>query len=241
MRIEGLRKSYGGVRALDDVSLAVRRGSIHALIGENGAGKSTLMKILAGAQSQDEGALLMDDKAMRFRSPEQARRSGIAIVYQELSMLPTRSVLANLFVNREPTRFGFVSTRTMRKRAYPILAQLGLADLDLNLPVRALPIADQQLVEIAKALLTEPKILLLDEPNSALNRTETQRLFSILRRLRAEGITMLYVSHRLEEVREICDEITVMRNGEVVLSRPTVDLTIGELVEAMLGRRQKEL
>ena len=165
---------------------------------------------------------------------------GIGIVYQELSILPERPVLANLFVNREPTRFGLVASREMEQRARPVLARLGL-DVDLDLPVGRVSIAERQLIELARVLLERSRVLILDEPNSALNDRETQRLFAILRELAAEGITVLYVSHRLEEVFEIADRVTVMRDGREVLTRATRDLTMPEVVEAMVGTKQDEL
>src|SRR2546421_654076 len=206
--IRGLSKRYGGVQALAGMHLEVERGHVHAVIGENGAGKSTLMKILAGVVRADAGEIELDGEPATIGSPKDAAEHGIGIVYQELSLFPTRSTLANLFVLHEPTRHGLVSRREMRRRAEGFLARIGL-HVDVDGPVRDLPIGEQQLVEICRALLTNPRLLILDEPNSALSERETQRLFAILRDLAAGGITILYVSHRLEEVFEIADRITV--------------------------------
>jgi ABC-type sugar transport system ATPase subunit len=241
LQVVALSKRFGGVVALDGVSFEVKKGSIHALVGENGAGKSTLVKILAGATLADSGEIHIFGSATGFKTPGEAHDHGLALVHQELTVLPPRSVLANLFVNREPSGWFGVSKRRMAALAQPVLEQLGLSGLDLDTPASALAIADQQLLEIAKALILSPKVLLLDEPNSALNRQETQRLFTILRQLRADGNTMIYVSHRLEEVLEICDAVTVLRNGRTISTGPTRGLSVANLVDAMLGRSQTEL
>jgi ABC-type sugar transport system ATPase subunit len=238
--IRGLSKRYGGVQALAGMHLEVGRGHIHAVVGENGAGKSTLMKILAGVVRADEGEIELDGQPATIASPKDAAEHGIGIVYQELSLFPTRSTLANLFVLREPTRHGLVSRREMRRLAASMLAQIGL-HVDLDRPVAELPIGERQLIEICRVLLTEPRLLILDEPNSALSERETQRLFDILRHLAERRITMLYVSHRLEEVFEIADRITVMRNGREVVTKDRAELTIPQVIEGMIGRHQDEL
>jgi ABC-type sugar transport system ATPase subunit len=235
--VQSLVKRYGGVIALDSMSLDVTRGTIHAIAGENGAGKSTLMKILAGVVRQDSGTIHFDGQAVSFDSPNTARQHGIGIVYQELSLFPERSVLANLFVNREPTRFGFVSQRLMRERSASALEQLGL-DVDVDEPVGLLTIGERQLVELCRVLLEAPRLLILDEPNSALNERETARLFTVLRGLRERGITMLYVSHRLEEVFSIADHVTVCRNGREVFTKAIRETTIPAVIEGMIGGRQ---
>ncbi|HET9548379.1 MAG TPA: sugar ABC transporter ATP-binding protein [Desertimonas sp.] len=240
INIAGLRKTYGGIVAVEGMDLDVASGTIHAIVGENGAGKSTLMKALAGAIRPDAGSISIDGQAVELASARAARENGIGIVYQELSILPDRPLLANLFVNREPTRFGLVATREMERRARPVLARLGL-DVDLAVPVGSVSIAERQLIELARVLLQHPSVLILDEPNSALNDRETQRLFAILRELAGEGITVLYVSHRLEEVFQIADRVTVMRDGREILTRDTTALTIPEVVEAMVGTKQEDL
>jgi ribose transport system ATP-binding protein len=222
------------------MSLDVRRGTIHAVVGENGAGKSTLMKALAGVVRPDSGSIALDGEEIVIDSPSAARRRGIGIVYQELSLFPERPVLANLFVNREPVRHGLVSTRAMEDESQDLLAELGL-HVDLHAPVSRLTIGEQQLVELCRVLLEEPRLLILDEPNSALNKRETERLFGVLQRLRGRGITMLYVSHRLEEVFAIADRVTVTRNGRDVLTKDRAALTIPEVIEGMIGRHQEEL
>jgi ribose transport system ATP-binding protein len=240
IKIDGLRKSYGGIVAVEAMDLEVASGSIHAIVGENGAGKSTLMKALAGAIRPDAGSIALDGEPVELASAQAARDNGIGIVYQELSILPDRPLLANLFVSREPTRFGLVASREMERRARPVLARLGL-NVELDVPVGEVSIAERQLIELARVLLEHPRVLILDEPNSALNDRETRRLFAILRELAGLGITVLYVSHRLEEVFEIADRVTVMRDGREILTRETKDLTIPQVVEAMVGKKQEDL
>jgi ABC-type sugar transport system ATPase subunit len=240
LAVRNLAKRYGGVTALQDMNLRVERGAIHAVVGENGAGKSTLMKALAGVVRPDSGAIEMDGEEVAIDSPGAARNLGIGIVYQELSLFPQRSVLANLFVNREPGRFGFVSGQAMEERSRDLLDRLG-PRVDVREPVGLLSIGEQQLVELCRVLLEEPRLLILDEPNSALNKGETERLFEVLRQLRARGITMLYVSHRLEEVFAISDAVTITRNGRDVLTKDRSVLTIPEVIEGMIGQRREAL
>ncbi len=222
------------------MSLQVQPGTIHAIVGENGAGKSTLMKILAGVVRPDSGTILLDGESIRIGTPQAARDHGIGIVYQELSLFPQRSVLANLFVNREPTRNGFVSQRIMQERSAAMLDQLGL-QVDVMQPVSRLSIGEQQLVELCRVLLEAPRVLILDEPNSALNERETSRLFIVLNELRVRGITILYVSHRLEEVFAVADRVTVTRNGRAVFTQDRSQLTIPQVIEGMIGTAQRDL
>jgi ribose transport system ATP-binding protein len=238
--VEGLNKRYGGVVALDGMNLTVHPGTIHAVVGENGAGKSSLMKILAGVESADSGTISLDGAVVNLGTPNAAQALRIGIVFQELSLFPDRSVLANLFVNDEPTRMGFISLRLMRRRAAPLLARVGL-DVDVAAPVRDLSIGERQLVELCRVLGESPRVLILDEPNSALSGAETARLFAVLRELRQGGITVLYVSHRLEEVFEVADRVTVMRNGREVMTRERAGLKIADVVQAMVGRREDDL
>ena len=198
------------------------------------------MKALAGVVRPDSGAIEIDGEEVAIDSPGAARNLGIGIVYQELSLFPQRSVLANLFVNREPARFGFVSRQAMEERSRDLLDRLGLR-VDVREPVGLLSIGEQQLVELCRVLLEEPRLLILDEPNSALNKGETERLFEVLRQLRARGITMLYVSHRLEEVFAISDAVTITRNGRDVLTKDRSALTIPEVIEGMIGQRREAL
>jgi ribose transport system ATP-binding protein len=240
VEVAGLRKHYGGIVALDDMALAVAPGTIHAIVGENGAGKSTLMKILAGAVQPDSGEIRVGGEVVELPTPAAARRRGIGIVYQELSLFPERSILANLFVEHEPTRRGFVDGGAMLREAAPVLGRIGLR-AHPSTPVGQPALAERQLVELSRLLIERPEVLILDEPNSALNERETSRLFGILRELSAGGVTILYVSHRLEEVFAIADRITVMRNGRAVLEGDRAELTIPAVVRAMIGTAQETL
>lgn len=230
----GLSKAYGGVQALTDMNLSVARGSVHAVIGENGAGKSTLMKILAGAVRPDNGEIRIDGQLADLKTPAAASSLGVGIVYQELTVFPERSILANLFVSKQPRRKGLVDKRAMEKTARPVLDRMGL-NVPTSTPIAVLGVGEQQLVELTRLLIRRPQVLILDEPNSALNERETQRLFEVLRELTAGGITIIYVSHRLEEVFQIADRITVMRNGGLVWTKDLSDTSIPEVVDAMVG------
>jgi ribose transport system ATP-binding protein len=238
--VAGLRKAYGGIQALAGVDLAVEAGTVHAVVGENGAGKSTLMKVLAGAVHPDDGDVSVAGELVHLASPADARQLGVGIVYQELSLFPERSVLANLFPDHQPTRFGLVDEAEMRRQAGPVLARLGLHAKPETL-VGSLDIADRQLVELCRVLIERPRVLILDEPNSALNERETRRLFAVLRELSADGITIIYVSHRLEEVFDIANRITVMRNGVVVTTVDRATASMARVVEAMVGTSPAEL
>jgi ABC-type sugar transport system ATPase subunit len=232
---EQLHKSYGGIAALKEVDFRVRAGSVHALVGENGAGKSTLVKVLAGATSPDTGTLRLDGEEMRFSSTAVAAAHGIAVVSQELSLFPDLDVLANLFPMREPRWGPFVARAKMVEQAEPILRELGL-DVDPRLLVASLSLEQRQLLEIARALMVRPRVLILDEPTSALHVRETQRLHAVLRTLRQRAVAVVYVSHVLEDVLSLCDEVTVLRDGKCVLDAiPASQLKIDEIVYAMLG------
>lgn len=231
----GVSKRYGGVVALQPTDFAVRPGTVHALLGENGAGKSTLVKILTGSVRPDSGRLLIDGSPVAFASTADAARGGVAVVSQELSLFPELSVLANLFAMREPRRRGLLDRRAMTVRAAPVLAELGLG-VDVRRPLGDLPLAGQQLVEIARALLTEPRVLVLDEPTSALESASADNLLRIVGVLRSRGAGVVFVSHILEEVLSVADEITVLRDGRTVLDRrPRAELDIPAIVSAMLG------
>jgi ABC-type sugar transport system ATPase subunit len=230
-------KSYGGVVALSGAGLHVRAGSVHALLGENGAGKSTLVKVIAGAVKPDAGVLRLDGREVSFASTALAARSGVAVVSQELSLFPDLDLLSNLYPMRELRRGPFVDRTEMWRRAQPVLAELGL-ELGPRDPVQTLSHAQRQLVEVAKALITEPRVLILDEPTSALETKSTEALMEALRVLRERQVAVIFVSHILEEVMALCDRITVLRDGRVVLEGVArEDLSIPEVVGAMLGDR----
>jgi ABC-type sugar transport system ATPase subunit len=234
----GVSKRYGGVVALAPTDFVVRPGSVHALLGENGAGKSTLVKILTGSLAPDSGRLSIDGTAVTFTHTADAALNGVAVVSQELSLFPDLSVLANLFTMREIRHRGLLDRRAMTRLAEPVLAELGL-ELDVKCPLGDLTLADQQLVEIARALLTQPRVLVLDEPTSALESASTDNLLRIITVLRSRGTGVVFVSHILEEVLSVSDEVTVLRDGEAVLQqaeRSSVD--IPTIVSAMLGDKR---
>jgi len=236
--MRGIGISFPGVRALDGVDLSVGRGRVLALCGENGAGKSTLMKILAGVVPHGayEGEVRIDGAVVRFASTRDAEDRGVAIIHQELSLFPDLPVEENLFVGRERARRGVVDRERTRAEARALLARLGI-DVDPRTPVRDLPLAQAQLVEVARALSRAADVLVLDEPTSALGEAEVERLFGILRGLRTEGLTMIYISHRMDEIRAVCDEAAVLRDGRAVLPpTPIARLTKDEIVRAMVGR-----
>jgi L-arabinose transport system ATP-binding protein len=232
----GVGKIFPGVVALADVSFSVRPGEIRALMGENGAGKSTLLKILAGEYRPDSGAVIVDGQARAFASPRDSAAVGVAIIHQELHLVPDLSVAENLLLGDFPRRGGFLDRRALRARAVEILARLG-EDIDPDSPVRALSIGKRQMIEIGKALLRDARIIAFDEPTSSLSARETQTLMRIIRDLRAEGRAILYVSHRMEEVFALCDSVTVLRDGRHVVDYPAMgDVDQARLITAMAGR-----
>src|SRR5689334_237604 len=229
-------KSFGAVQALVDGSIELHSGEAHALVGENGAGKSTLVKILAGVYQPDAGALLADGVQITLHGPAAARAAGIAVIYQEPSLFPDLTVAENMFIGRQPLSSGRrIDRRAMRAEAAEIFARLGVL-LDPARIARGLSIADQQVVEIGKAISLEARVIVMDEPTAALSATEVDRLFDVVRTLRAAGAAVLFISHRLEEVFEICQRVTVMRDGRTVLARELAGLTADDLVRAMVGR-----
>jgi ABC-type sugar transport system ATPase subunit len=237
LEARGISKSFGGVVALNGAGLTVRAGSVHALLGENGAGKSTLVKVIAGAVRPDSGVLLLDGEEVSFASTAEAARHGVAVVSQELSLFPDLDVLANLYPMREPRRGPFVDRAEMWRRAEPVLAELGLA-VHQRQPVATLSLAERQLVEVARALVTNPRVLILDEPTSALETASTETLLGVLGVLRERQVAVVFVSHILDEVMTLCDRVTVLRDGEVVMAgAPREGLTVSEVVAAMLGER----
>ena len=234
--VDGISKRYPGVVALDAVSLDVHAGEVHALCGENGAGKSTLMKIMAGAEKPDEGEVRVDGRPTGPLDPISARRLGVGIIYQELSLFPTMSVLDNLFTSRQPvTRWGLLDRPRMRTEATALLARLN-TEVPLDAPVGSLSIASQQMLEIARALAEECRVLIMDEPTGTLSERETRVLFTLIRTLRAQGVAIIYISHRLDEVFELADRISVMRDGRLVSTAPTSEMTRERLITLMVGR-----
>jgi ribose transport system ATP-binding protein len=235
-RMNGVSKRYGGVRALENADLAVKAGRVHAILGENGAGKSTLIKVMTGVVAPDEGAMLMDENAVSFRSPADAASHGIACVFQELSLIPDLSVADNITIANPPLKFGMIDRKAQRAIALEALARAGAEDVHPRAMVRDLPLSRRQMVEIAKALVGKPRILILDEATSALTASDVTKVFSVLKRLRSEGLAILYISHRMHEIAELADECTVFRNGQKVASYKAGTKTDNEVVEMMIGR-----
>jgi ABC-type sugar transport system ATPase subunit len=237
LQMKQITKSFPGVKALDGVSFDLSKGEIHALVGENGAGKSTLIKILAGVYPHGEygGEIMLDGSARRFNSVRESEQAGIAVIYQELSLVKDLSVAENIFLGREPRSFGIINWEELYGRAQKLLDNLNLA-IDPLTPVRNLGIGQQQLVEIAKALSQEARILVLDEPTAALTDAEVETLFGILQRLRARGVGMIYISHKLHEVFRISDRVTVLRDGKTIDTTATSEADEPQVIGKMVGR-----
>jgi ribose transport system ATP-binding protein len=240
LSMRAVAKSFGATQALAGVELELRAGSVHALIGENGAGKSTLLKVLCGALAPDAGTLELAGRAFAPRTPRDAARAGVRMVHQELALCPGLSVADNLLLGEEPARFGWLDRRAQREQARAALAAVGRADLPLDVPVASLAIAERQLVEIARALRGEPRVLVLDEPTSSLPREDCERLFALVRALAARGVSVLYVSHALEEVRELCDAFTVLRDGRSVGAGSVASTSEREWIALMAGREVRD-
>lgn len=236
LRMEGVFKRFGATQALRGVDLEVHAGEVRALVGENGAGKSTLMKVLSGAHRPDRGRMWLDGVAYLPRSPLHARRRGVGMIYQELSLAPHLSVMENVLLGIEPTFGPLIRWSEMRRRAREALAEVGAGDVPLEVEVRTLPIAARQMVEIARAVAVECHVLVLDEPTSSLPQSEIEQLFALIRRLKAKGLAIVYISHFLEEVQEISDRFTVLRDGETVGVGTTREATVDEIVALMVGR-----
>ena len=238
--MSGIGKAFPGVRALDGVDFRLRRGEVHILLGENGAGKSTLMKILGGAYRLDEGRIEVEGTARAIHNPLDAQRLGISVIYQELNLVPHLSVSENVFLGREPVRgMGVLDRPVARRKTAELLSQLGIP-LDPSAKVGGLGIAQRQMVEVAKALSLDARILVMDEPTSALTTGEIQRLFALVRALRQRGLGIVYISHRLEEIFQIGDRVTVLRDGRSVATRDLQDVTVDELVRLMANRELKD-
>jgi ribose transport system ATP-binding protein len=231
----GIEKSFPGVRALDGVSLEIRAGEVHALVGENGAGKSTLMKILAGAYIADAGTIEVDGVRATIDGPKSAERLGIGMIYQEFNLVPDLGVIENIVLGIEPVRGWFLDRSAAAARASAVLDELGIA-LPLHRPARRLSVAEQQLTEIAKALVRHARLIVMDEPTAALTDRETDALFALIAKLKAQGVAFVYISHRLEELPRIADRITVIRDGKAIETRPIAAMPQADMVRLMVGR-----
>lgn len=233
--LRSVSKRFGGVEALKDVSLAIERGTIHALVGENGAGKSTLGKIIGGVYRPDSGQVLIEGRSVAYGSPRDALADGIALISQEVTLVPQRTVIENVFLGIESVRRGFVQEREMRRRYDELVANSGLY-IPPDALLFSLRVAEQKKVEILRAVARNARVIIMDEPTAALSAEETEKLFSLVRRLKAAGTTIVYVSHFLQEVLSLADRVTVLRNGQCIRTSSVADETLESLVEAMLGR-----
>ncbi|MCW2739755.1 MAG: sugar transporter ATP-binding protein [Blastococcus sp.] len=239
LSMQGIDKSFLGVPALRDAHFDVARGEVHALIGQNGAGKSTLIKVLTGVYAKDSGHIQFDGREVAFSSPHAAQLAGLSTIYQEVNLVPFRSVAENVFLNREPKRFGLIDWGRMNREAAAILKRLDI-NVDVTRPIYEYSIATQQMTALARALSTDAKLVIMDEPTSALAEQEVQTLFRVIRQLKSEGISVVFVSHRLDELYAVCDRVTVMRDGRTIDVRPMAEIGRYELVSKMLGRELAE-
>src|SRR3954464_12057430 len=239
LSMRGINKQFLGVSALRDAHFQVARGEVHALIGQNGAGKSTIIKILTGVYTKDSGRIEFDGREVAFSSPHAAQLAGLSTIYQEVNLVPFRSVAENVFLNREPKRYALIDWGRMNREAAAILRRLDMG-VDVSRPLYEYSIATQQMTALARALSTEAKLVIMDEPTSALADNEVQTLFRVIRQLKGEGISVVFVSHRLDELYAVCDRVTVMRDGRTVEERAMSEIGRYELVAKMLGRELAE-
>ncbi len=240
LSMEGISKTFPGVVALVDAHLHVNAGEVHALVGQNGAGKSTLIKVLTGAYRRDSGTILFAGHPVDFHSPQQAQRHGISTIYQEIHLIPLRSVAENIFLGREPRRLGLLDWRRMHREAAALLQRLSL-DIDVERPLMDYTIAVQQMVAIARAISFQSRLVIMDEPTSSLNEQEVETLFSVIRQLKAESVAVIFVGHRLDELYAICDQVTIMRDGRTLETRAMSEISKLELVARMLGKELGEV
>ncbi|MCJ8014946.1 sugar ABC transporter ATP-binding protein [Paenibacillus sp. KQZ6P-2] len=240
IQMNGIHKAFGSNQVLSGVDFELREGEVHALMGENGAGKSTLMNILTGMHARDKGTILIDGKETYFTSPKEAERHGIAFIHQELHVWPDMTVLENLFIGREmSSSWGLLKTKEMKAFANEQFKKLSV-DIPLNIEAGQCSVGQQQMIEIAKALLTDTKVIIMDEPTSALTEREIQKLFEVIESLKKEGVSIVYISHRMEEIFTICDRITVMRDGRTVDTKDIPQTNFDEVVKKMVGRELTE-
>jgi rhamnose transport system ATP-binding protein len=242
LELRGISKSFPGVQALSNVNFSMEQGEVHALLGENGAGKSTLIKIISGVYQADQGQMLIDDQPLVFHNPREAQRAGVATIFQELILYPELTVAENIFMGHAPrSRYGLIDWKAMRQRAQELLASLEIYDMDVDSRVGAMSVGKRQRVEIAKALSHNARILIMDEPTAALTEADVERLFSIVRLLKERGVSIIYISHRLEEIFMLADRVTVLRDGQYVATKAVRETHEGDLIQMMVGREIDDL
>lgn len=240
VKVDGVSKSFYGNPVLHDVSFTLDPGEVLAIVGENGAGKSTLMKILAGVYQPDAGSILMDGQGCHFSNTRDARNAGVGIIYQEFSLIPQLSVAENIYLGQEPNRLGWVNWNAMYKGASEVMSRMGLS-MDPRKACQELTVGEQQMVEIARAASASARIMIMDEPTAALNDKETRALFELIRRMKSQGMGILYISHRLDEIFQIADRIMVIRDGRMIITRPAVELSRNEIISYMVGREISDM
>lgn len=235
LEIKGLSKSFGRNRVLNHINLMVRRGTVMGLMGENGAGKSTMMKCLFGIYQKDEGEIFLNGNPIDFTGPKDALENGVAMVHQELNQCLDRTVIDNLFLGRYPTKFGVVDEKKMKKETAALFRMLDMT-VNLSIPMRKMSVSARQMVEIAKAISYRSKIIVLDEPTSSLTEPEVKKLFKIMKTLTKQGISFIYISHKMDEIFNVCDEVSVLRDGQMIMTKKVSDTNMNELIAAMVGR-----
>ena len=236
LSINGMSKSFGRTKVLKHISMNVKPGTIMGLMGENGAGKSTMMKCLFGTYQKDEGTIVLDGKEVNFSGPKDALENGVAMVHQELNQCLERSVVDNMFLGRYPKNsLGVVDEGRMKKETSDLFRRLGIT-VDLTQPMKKMSVSQRQMCEIAKAISYHSKVIVLDEPTSSLTAPEVEKLFKMMRQLKAQGISLIYISHKMDEIFEICDEISVLRDGSLVMTKASTETDMNELIAAMVGR-----
>ena len=236
LQMRGITKDFSGVVVLLDIDFELKKGEVHAIVGQNGAGKSVLMKILNGVYIRSSGTITIDGADVHFSNPQDARKKGIGMVYQEFSLIPTMNVARNIFLNREPKKGGIIDDSYMLRSAKEILVDLGV-DINPKTLVKDLPVSHKQLVEIGKVVSEERKIIIMDEPTASLTKGEVELLNKVIRRLKAKGISIIYITHHLNEIFEICDRVTVLRDGKKIITSNVKDINLASMIEAMLGKK----
>ena len=236
IEMKGINKSFGSNQVLKDAGFFLKDGEVHALMGENGAGKSTLMKILTGVYTKDAGTVLVDGREVNYKNPQEAEKAGIVFIYQELNVLFDLTVEENLFMGKEITKaFGVCDKKAMRAKAQEVMDRMGVS-IPVDAVMSDLSVGQQQMVEICKALMVDAKVLIMDEPTAALTQSETEGLFKVINSLREKGVSIVYISHRMEEIFELCDRITILRDGQYIDTKYIKDITMDDIVQMMIGR-----